>query len=136
MVDSLQDPDGAAATTWDRFGKPYINVWRGLAVVALWPLFLGYLCFAAAQKSVRSCRGTEKDSEGLILTKEARKNVEHVKKWNWTPVLRWAAVWGIALVALSVSGADDRPVYEREPRQSRGLLDAPGARRYWARATQ
>ena len=61
-----------------------------------------YLGFAAAQKSVTSCRGTADDSEGLILTKEARKNVEHVKKWNWTPVLRWAAVWGIALVALSV----------------------------------
>ena len=65
-------------------------------------MFLGYLGFAAAQKSVRSCRGTEKDTRGLLLTKEARKNVEHVKKWNWTPVLRWAAVWGIALVALSV----------------------------------
>ena len=33
-------------------------------------------------------------------------------------------------------GADDQPVYKRTRHQSRGLLDAPGARRYWARATK
>lgn len=68
--------------------------------MATWPFFFGYLGFEACRKAVRGCRGVA--DEGRLFTSAAHATLDRVYAWNWTPVLRFAAIWGIGLVALSV----------------------------------
>ena len=57
LVAVLTTKEGYAMTAFDRFVAPYLDVWRGCIVLALWPAFVGYLAFSAVKRGVHRCRG-------------------------------------------------------------------------------
>ena len=98
LVASLGKED---STAYDKFVKPYEDVWKGGLVLVAWPPFLGYLAFSFLRRGVRGCRGRTRDGE-VLLTHEASRLVDRITDWNWTAVLRFAALWGFGVVALTV----------------------------------
>ena len=53
LVAVLTTKEGYAMTAFDRFVAPYLDVWRGCIVLALWPAFVGYLAFSAVKRGER-----------------------------------------------------------------------------------
>lgn len=100
LVAALAVDGSAARGAFDKFVAPYLDAWKGLLVLVAWPPFLGYLLFSCLRRAVRGARGTHK-KDGAI-TGEAAAVVGALLSWDLTPVLRFAALWGFGVVALTV----------------------------------
>ena len=100
LVAALAVDGSAARGAFDKFVAPYLDAWKGLLVLVAWPPFLGYLLFSCLRRAVRGARGTHK-KDGAI-TGEAAAIVGALLSWDLTPVLRFAALWGFGVVALTV----------------------------------
>ncbi|KAH8047840.1 hypothetical protein JL722_12861 [Aureococcus anophagefferens] len=100
LVAALAIDGSAARGAFDKFVAPYLDAWKGLLVLVAWPPFLGYLLFSCLRRAVRGARGTHK-KDGAI-TGEAAAVVGALLSWDLTPVLRFAALWGFGVVALTV----------------------------------
>ena len=100
LVAALAVDGSAARGAFDKFVAPYLDAWKGLLVLVAWPPFLGYLLFSCLRRAVRGARGTHK-KDGAI-TGEAAAVVGAMLSWDLTPVLRFAALWGFGVVALTV----------------------------------
>ena len=101
LVAALAVDGSAARGAFDKFVAPYLDAWKGLLVLVAWPPFLGYLLFSCLRRAVRGARGTHASDAGH-LTGEAAAVVGVLLSWDLTPVLRFAALWGFGVVALTV----------------------------------
>lgn len=84
-----------------KYVDPFPDVWRGLFVIVLGPIFVfGYLPLEFLRQRVRRCRRIAL-SRGWF-TDEAREQLDIMREWNWTKVCNYACLIGFANIAVVV----------------------------------
>ena len=104
------DKTSGRVQEWMRNNKVYLDIAKGLLILAGSPILFSYLCLSIINQRVRKLIGTgcnrmgnkfDIDHDG-IFTKRVSDQVDEFKSWDRTKILTYAVYWGIAYVSLDV----------------------------------